>query len=697
MKRMVFLLFILPVIYAQPWTGVLAPARAIDWRNAGSVPGSPATLPDAAWTQSGSAIAPYGSVVTPGNTSTIQGVLNSCAGGHYVLLASGTFYLTGSALTVPSNCELKGSGANSTIINYSGSGSGCNNNRGSGCFVALQGSNNYVNGEQNHATWTAGFTQGAISITVSNSTNITANSTVLTLDQLNETADTGNIWNCVLSACGAIGSSGAARTDNTCSGGYCSQEQHVLVTACSPSCNSASSTTLTISPGLYMPNWASAKGTGAWWATTTQQQAGVRDISINMTSSTVTGAGILINNCYECFVFQVALNAAQDDFIDMEYSAHSTVMSNYIYNSVSTGTGVYAVEIWDSSDNLILNNICQRTVECWVNNGGGEGNVIADNFAIYSLFNLSSNLLAAAVFDHTAGDAFTLLEGDFSPSVQLDDTHGTHNFFTEFRSAIPGWASNCSGGGCTNQTWPNYIYGGARYTNLFANIWGQAGYHNALYAAASASSCNGTTTTELVVGCGAGVVGTSFCNNASCSAASSANDLYASTTLAFYDNYDTYTGSTCTSTSGLCVVNLANGFQDTTGNPSSYVALASPGAMPPSFIFAAAPTFFGNIPFPAIGPDVSGGNLGICSGGTYSGNYATAGVQCTGGSLITSFAGHANANPAMNCFLNVMGGTPDGSGSVLNFSPSSCYSGGGTSTGGGTASAGTTKALEHLQ
>ena len=84
------------------------------------------------------------------------------------------------------------------------------------------------------------------------------------------------------------------------------------------------------------------------------------------------------------------------------------------------------------------------------------------------------------------------------------------------------------------------------------------------------------------------------------------------------------------------------------------------------------------IPFPAIGPDVLSGNVGVCSGvlntvGHYSGVAAISGVQCIGTSLSSAWAGHVNANPAMSCYLNVMGGPPDGTGRALNFNASTCY------------------------
>jgi hypothetical protein len=56
-----------------------------------------------------------------------------------------------------------------------------------------------------------------------------------------------------------------------------------------------------------------------------------------------------------------------------------------------------------------------------------------------------------------------------------------------------------------------------------------------------------------------------------------------------------------------------------------------------------------NIPWPAIGPDIAGGN-------------------------IANVGGHANHIPAANCYLNVMKGPTNGAATVMSFDASSCYS-----------------------
>ena len=76
--------------------------------------------------------------------------------------------------------------------------------------------------------------------------------------------------------------------------------------------------------------------------------------------------------------------------------------------------------------------------------------------------------------------------------------------------------------------------------------------------------------------------------------------------------------------------------------------------------------------------------MGQCTGtintpGHYSGVAATKSAQCTGTSLATAWGGHVNAIPAMNCYLNVLGGVPDGTSGVLPFDANTCYGAGGGS------------------
>jgi len=663
MKTIFTILALGCVMQAQLWNGVLASQRAVNWgANAGAVPGTPGSLPDSSWTQCGSTVAAGSSV------ATINAALTACTAGHYVQLAAGNFTGLASDIVVSVNqTELRGAGANSSIMVASSEGS-CN-----GVFsqICMAGSNNYPNGgEQNTATWTAGYTQGTTSITLSNSLNIVANSTIIALDQQDEATDTGGIWNCAgTMACGGSGSSGLPRTDNTCSSavspnvGACSQVQYVLVTGCSPSCNNSGSTTLTISPGLYAPNWRSAQSTGAWWATTVAYQRGVRDLSMDDTSTTAGTTPIVILNCYECFVYQVRTIDGARNHINVQYSKNVTLMNNYMFNDSVNGTSSYAMEFDDVADTLVANNICQQVVECWVLNGGDTGMAEFGDFAVYPIPTNSS--LPPMIFDHASGTEFNLSEANFVNAITEDNTHGTHHFPTFFRNISPGFSANGAGAPYASQTTPFTIYGGTRYANILYNVLGQSGYHTTLSYTASGACSNGWTYI-YILGCGA--AGATFCTNpASCGGGTSIYDSLTENSLMAYDNWDVVSAASHT-------ISTAVSFNDATGSPSTYIGLASPSAAPASFIFSSKPNFYGSIAWPVSGPDVTGGNLLLCTSGTYNKSYVTSNSQCGSGTSSSAFSGHAYAIPSFNCYLNVMGGTPDGSGSVLTFNPAACYS-----------------------
>ena len=79
-------------------------------------------------------------------------------------------------------------------------------------------------------------------------------------------------------------------------------------------------------------------------------------------------------------------------------------------------------------------------------------------------------------------------------------------------------------------------------------------------------------------------------------------------------------------------------------------------ALPASFYYSSKPSFWGSMPWPAIGPDVSGG---------------------------TGPGGFAYRIPAAACYYATLGGPTDGGGNPLPFDANSCY----TSSGSGSSPA----------
>jgi hypothetical protein len=692
---------------AQAWSGILTPPRATDWTQAGVIGG----IPSGSWTQCGPTITAY-----TGTAATIINAVNhtgagytGCGSNTYVLLGPGTFNLsTGIRNKGVSNTELRGSGANSTFLVFTGS-STCQAGN-SQCLVSFENNNGeYAGAFQTGVSWTAGYAQGTTSITVADASSVVANSTMLVLDQCDDQYsgsstgsggtyatcgtgtgngnDNGNYFNNgdKYSPTGPSGTSyngpdgNAARTHRF-------QEEFVLVTACSPSCSHAGSTTLTITPPLIHPNWASGRSP-EYWVIQASHNIGLKNLSVDG-SSAAANQGIGFNDVFNFWMTGVRLvNGSTSQGVGMYLVDQGEISSNYIYNSGQNTPGTDpnprdpSNVDYNGSNILIANNILQYSRIQTIGNGPASGNVIAYNF-MANCFESNGDQWGCIWDGHSNGADFNLFEGNVAAQVYQDQTHGTKLMETYYRNFITGWES-CANGNCSpSATQKNanvYALGPLsfnRYGNFVANVLGTPGVSTLGYAYTNASQfVNNTTGYIYNIGSG---------NNGTTPAIPIDNNVAA--TLVRWGNWDTISGTrwcgnssntgwvtTCASTSeipsGISVY------------PNSIPTKGDTGAaMPASFYYSSRPSWWSAlIPFPAIGPDVSSGNVGQCTGtlnvsGKFAGLPAISGVQCVGTSLTSSWAGHVNAIPAMACALTTMGMPPDGVGSALTFNPSACFS-----------------------
>lgn len=646
---------------AQLWSGVVSPNRAIDWSNAGT------TIPSRT-TQCGTTIAPYS-----GSAATINNAIAACPSGQFVSLGAGTFNLSsGIDFQHHSNVTLRGQGANSTLISFSGAGAG-----GYNSDVAMEGSVSAAGYENNVCDWTAGYAPGTRVITLANcgSTTPAAGSlnnlkvgTLLVLDQVDEAADTGSIWNCATAnVCSNIMQGGESRTNGPSVNGVSlrSQEQGVVVTG-------ISGNQITISPGLYMPNWRSGQAPQAYFANTTATGDGLENLTVNNTpEGTASGQNITIANCVGCWVKGVRSIDADRSHVRLILTSHAVVRDSYFYANASHLTVSYGAEMFGAWDGIFENNIFQQNSDSEPScSGACEGNVVAYNFNIDNVYE-TVGWFQAGFYQHAAGDSLNLWEGNIGPGYTADDVHGTHHFETMFRNRLQGWQASCNGTTCTAQTIPIHLYVGSRYFNVIGNVLGQTGFHpNYTCNAQSTATC--TYGTDSIYDLGySGNSGGVFTNVVGyCTSPACTSHAYYDPQVAAYlmrwGNYDTVHGSNQFNSNEV---------------PSNIASYSNPvpasQALPASFYLTSKPSWWQNEPWPAIGPDVSNGNLGRCSGGSYDGELATSSSQCATGTLVTDVSGRANSTPAMDCALKTMGMPPDGSGGLLSFDAGICY---GTST-----------------
>jgi hypothetical protein len=661
------------VVHAQAWSGIISPSRAIDWTQAG-IPGGP---PDANWTQCGSTISAYS-----GTSATISNALAACAGTNkYVLLGPGTFNLsTGFSFPTGGHVVLRGSGANSTFLSI-GAGAGVNCFFGTVFICVRPTDTTYTQSPGNVVNWTAGYSQGSRQITLSSVAGIVANQTLIILDQCDtgltgagctgSNVDNGNFFVCEdlyngITGCSINGPDGAAGRPHRF------QSEYVMATA-------INGNVVTLSQPLKHPNWNSGQTPQAWIVQPIIN-AGIENLAIDgAPAGSSVPTGIQFFNSYQGWVSGVKLTNMYEWFINNIQVSHMLFQNNYLFHA-NGHPDPYGIRIQSGGDDVTQNNIIQQVRIATSYDGPESGGVVAYNFSVNQFY--PSDFMFGAYWTHSAGDDFNLWEGNIGDQMQNDNLHGSHLMETKFRNFFWGWES-CANGQCGSGGFPKDAgtqgmvdASNSRYTNNIANVLGTHGFHNAYQETSAAiwavGDGNGATTpprpTDIVVG----------------------------TTMLRWANYDTVTNAVrfcgSASNSGWATACASASEVPTAAPvyPNSVPTVGDTGAgqspIPASFYLTSKPSWFGSAAWPPIGPDVSGGNVGQCSGtlntpGHFSGLPATTNTQCTGTSLATGWAGHVNANPAMNCYLNVMGGVPDGTGGVLPFNPSACYGGSTVSQG----------------
>ena len=611
--------------WAQPWSGIIAPSRAIDWSRAGVAGGIPTRTTICA-------------TLNPGaSAAQIESAISSCPANQVVFLNAGTYNLTsGITFGAKSDVTLRGAGANATFLVFSND-DGCHGFSSSICLDSSD--TNWKGGMSNSANWTAGYARGTTTITLSAVPNLKVGNPI-NLDQTDDTIDAGAII--VTDTKSTLGSAspgiaGPFSLEGNGGGAQRSgrmQMQIVTVTSCDGNSTvghvCSSGTNITIEPGLYMPNWSGSRSPQAWWATSPIRNSGIENMSLDHTAA--GGAGVEIFNCVGCFVKGVRSIDTGRAHVQLQYSARATVRDNYFFLTQNSVSQSYGIDCYSGNDSLVENNIFQAIASPLMINAPCSGTVLGYNFTINNYYTGASRYSLAGHNLHMAGTDFLLLEGNNTNQVYGDVFHGTHHFGTYFRNRFTGPQPACWQSGstyatatfntCTNNASPVVLESFTRFMNFVGNVLGTSGT-NTTYGNVwdvGGGNSNGSVTVP--------------------------NDPNVAPTLLRWGNCDSATGfSSCKFDSA----EIPSGLSGTQAPYSSAVPASQ--IIPASFYLNAKPSWFRTTPFPAMGPDVSGGNM--------------AGV-----------GGRANLIPAQDCFLNVMHGPSDGTGGVLSFSASDCYGSG---------------------
>lgn len=606
----------------QQWSGILSPLTsaqkntsrsAVDWSTAG-VPGG---IPSGGWTQCGSTMqaSAFGNGATDA-TSAINAGLSACGPNQYVLLSPGTFLVNSSGAGSPiiqlkkNNVVLRGSGASKTILNSTGTDGGLIVRLGTGQDPGTHyGTNKPIT---NSMDITSGATAGSTSIMVSSAINFAVGKNML-IQELNDPNYVSNV--------------GGSGTCTYCDGfwnGTRTRGQIVEIT-------SVNGTTIGFTPALYTAYTLTPQALPFMPV----KYAGVENLQIvsNNTHTRQNNQPIMLYTCSYCWAKGIEENYADGDYVKVFWGFHDEVRDSYFSNNFNHGPGQNngSVELaFKTSASKIENNIIERCENPVMLVFGAAGNVVAYNYAT-GCFGRPATVTISIEW-HSAHEQFNLVEGNVVPALWLDVGHGSTSQTTSFRNWYQGTGFVCP---------PN----------------------NETRAAVDCSGANGLWTTDGARAIGVDSLST-YNNFVGDVIGSSMQESLPGTYVAVikWPSTRVYRGTSYGLSFGYTLFGDtgANTFDSTAPYKTSFIhglynnidgsttwGNGVKRTLPASFYLSEKPDWWGDIsPFPAIGPDVTGG---------------------------AGPGGHVNRIPAEVCFYTKMGGKEGGAGSPRSFDAASCY------------------------
>lgn len=652
-----------------PWTGIIDPSRATNWAAGigASIESSRALCVTTAC-----------NTVTGGTvTSTsLNAALASAPAHSYVSVPSGSFTVTAGILITNPNVTLRGAGPQLTKIKFTtaGTGSGVTT---ADVFIAdssgplFNGSAAVLPGGANACSgWSGGYSQGSVTLTLTGCGSAPPANQFIILDQASDTTDNSGMFVCNVASCndeGLLSQDGRAISGNN----HAQQEFVQVVSAVSLG---GGSYTVTIgAPGLRLPNWSEGgtfTGTqmGAWWP---GQIVGVGLENLTLDHSNASASvngGEVFYDCNSCWASNVIdILGGQRNHFWLYQSTNVTIQNSYVFGSFGSLES-YGVEFFEAGTNLIQNNIFDFT-GFGITNGAGVANVIGYNTFPRSWFAGNNMNWQAPPFNHNVYAGDDLYEGNDAPGIEIDNDWGTIPIGTMFRNYLPGhvignnrgaynsannynpWDIVTSGGndyaatqyiatGTTNSNPPShtgvcpgspggwtcwtqifstvgtnentnavYLYWGARAWNILGNTLGDASYDTQYIVSPS---------TGLTAQCDTSVYKLGW----RATGCAGATDSIVQSSVMLWGNCDSVNNA-CRFVSGESAPG-AIPFIHAQSTPSTHT-------LPKSLYLPGQPSWWsGTSPFPAVGPDVTGG------AGTLGTAYPNPAQQCYAGGNFTA-------------------------------------------------------------
>lgn len=316
-----------------------------------------------------------------------------------------------------------------------------------------------------------------------------------------------------------------------------------------------SSTTATLEIPLYW-NYEASLSPQATKISGLTTNAGIEDLTVDNSLSGTSaqsggGATIAHYGTSNCWLLRVEGIGSYETMVRLLRSYRDTIRGCKFHEGTpalpATGTQygtsrAYGIWLNPASANLIENNQFYHVVAPVMMNGPTSGNVFSYNYLTGQYYSPSAVWQTDAFRAHGAHPVMNLFEGNWVVGrMNMDDTWGSSSNNTFFRNR------DTLDPARTSAAWNYSLYGMSNYYNIIGNVIGTTGFETA-YQSTSAKS---------IYGIFAGVTGTLQ-----------------------HANWDSVTNGV-----------VWNGSDDQT--------------LPASLYLSSKPSWWGNVQWPAIGPDVS--------------------------------------------------------------------------------------------
>jgi hypothetical protein len=602
MKRRKLFTALLVVALAYALSHAQAPltsVQSIDWPQTGVDGGIPARPTICARLQPSASL------------TEINAALASCPANQAVFLSAGTYSIPGSVV-IPSHVTLRGDGADRTILNAIGAGVAVISlGSGSVPYRPLK----IIEGAAARSTH----------IKLSSVFGISVGTYLVIADTNDPTYVT------------SLGSGGNC---NWCDGGWTqtgalARGQIVAVTA-------VAGESITISPALYS---AYANSPVAVPFTMSASYAGVENLQVRANNSGYA-TNFAMSACANCWIKGVASNYADGDHVSIRWGYRDEIRDSYFSNAFIHAPGEHDSDVQialKTSASRIENNIIERTHDAVMLEWGAAGNVIAYNYTHGEFDAGSPNVVIGGIDFHGAHPQFNLIEGNVLTAIYADSVWGTSSHTTIFRNWIVGTNRVCA---------PLAGRDSVDCSGSHAHFGFQAA--RAVQISSLSTSNNfianivGSAQMQSLVGYKRPLAQKSFTEYPAPRSYDAAAYAWS---FGYADASDDGSGRGCSVGDTPCHrpgTSRSNLFHGNFDNVTGSVTWA-PGIsrqLPASFYLAQKPAWWGRLPFPAIGPEVTGGHG--------PGN-------------------HSYGNPAQSCYFAVMGGSDGGAASPLPFNAGKCY------------------------